>query len=59
AGKTTLMRILSGAAQQDSGSILWKGRTVAIEAPSDAQALGISMIHQELAVIPYLDVGKN
>ncbi len=61
AGKSTLMRILSGAIppDSDSGEILWDGRAVTIHSPHDAQALGISMIHQELALIPYLDVGKN
>jgi len=59
AGKTTLMRILSGATTPDSGSIFWGGEEVHINSPSIAQSLGISMIHQELAVIPYLDAGKN
>jgi len=59
AGKSTLMRALSGISQMDSGTIYWQGEPVEIRKPSDAQKLGISMIHQELAVIPYLDVGKN
>lgn len=59
AGKSTLMRILSGATKPDSGSIFWRGEEVQINSPHDAQTLGISMIHQELAVIPYLDIGKN
>jgi ribose transport system ATP-binding protein len=59
AGKSTLMRALSGVSKIDSGTIYWKGKTVDISQPRDAQKLGISMIHQELAIIPYLDVGKN
>lgn len=59
AGKTTLMRILSGATTADRGEIFWRGKKVDINEPADAKVLGISMIHQELAVIPYLDVGKN
>jgi len=59
AGKSTLMRVLSGVFLPDSGTIYWKGHPVQISKPSDAQEIGISMIHQELAVIPYLDVGKN
>ena len=59
AGKSTLMRVLSGVFPPDSGEIFWNGRRVAVHSPHDAQALGISMIHQELALIPYLDVGKN
>lgn len=59
AGKSTLVRILNGVFPPDSGEITWQGRSVTIRSPHDAQALGISMIHQELALIPYLDVGKN
>lgn len=59
AGKSTLMRALSGVSKIDSGTISWKGKPVEINQPRDAQQLGISMIHQELAIIPYLDVGKN
>jgi ribose transport system ATP-binding protein len=59
AGKSTLMRILNGVFAPDAGDIAWDGRPVHIRSPHDAQALGISMIHQELALIPYLDVGKN
>lgn len=59
AGKSTLMRILNGVFAPDSGQILWNGQPVTLHSPHDAQRLGISMIHQELALIPYLDVGKN
>jgi len=59
AGKTTLMKILTGALHQDEGEIVLQGARAAIHAPSDAQALGISMIHQELSLIPYLTVGQN
>lgn len=59
AGKTTLVRILSGAALPDGGSIFWKDQETRIRSPIDAQTLGISMIHQEPTIIPYLDVGKN
>ncbi len=59
AGKSTLMRILNGVFAPDAGQILWNGQPVTLHSPHDAQRLGISMIHQELALIPYLDVGKN
>jgi ribose transport system ATP-binding protein len=59
AGKSTLMRILNGVFPPDSGEIVWDGQPVSIHSPHDAQTLGISMIHQELALIPYLDAGKN
>ncbi|MFQ5343568.1 MAG: sugar ABC transporter ATP-binding protein [Anaerolineae bacterium] len=59
AGKTTLMKILGGALPFDQGSILLRGEPVHIETPADAQNLGISMIHQELALIPALNIGQN
>ena len=59
AGKSTLMKILTGALDRDEGQIVLRGQPVEINTPSDAQALGISMIHQELSLIPYLTVGQN
>lgn len=59
AGKSTLMRIISGASSKDSGSMQWRGYEVDIKTPIEAQNLGIAMIHQELALIPYIDIGKN
>jgi ABC-type sugar transport system ATPase subunit len=59
AGKTTLMNILTGALPQDEGEINLRGERVTIDTPSHAQELGISMIHQELSLIPYLTVGQN
>ena len=59
AGKSTLMKILTGAIPRDSGQIILRGQQVEIDSPGRAQQLGISMIHQELALIPYLNVGQN
>jgi len=59
AGKSTLMKVLNGVYQADSGRILWQGQEVSIQSPHEAQAQGISMIHQELALVGYLDAGKN
>ncbi|NWF67443.1 MAG: sugar ABC transporter ATP-binding protein [Chloroflexi bacterium] len=59
AGKSTLMKILNGVFAPNSGQIRWQGQAVVVHSPRAAQRLGISMIHQELALIPYLDVGKN
>lgn len=59
AGKTTLMNILSGAVRADSGQIALDGQTVVIDSPRRALELGITMIHQELALIPQLTVGQN
>lgn len=59
AGKSTLMKVLTGAYRPDAGQISWRGQPAAINSPSDSQELGISMIHQELSLIPYLTVGQN
>lgn len=59
AGKSTLMRILSGVMTPDKGSLVWQDTPVQIRTPYEAQALGIAMIHQELALIPYMDVARN
>ncbi len=59
AGKSTLMKILAGVYSKDSGRILVKGRDVEIHNPRAAQHLGISMIHQELNLMPHLTVAQN
>jgi ribose transport system ATP-binding protein len=59
AGKSTLMKILAGVYSKDAGRILYKGREVEIPNPRSAQLLGISMIHQELNLMPHLTVAQN
>lgn len=59
AGKSTLMKVLTGALVKDEGQISLDGQPVEINSPGDALQLGISMIHQELSLIPYLTVGQN
>ncbi len=59
AGKSTLMKILAGVYKKDAGRILYKGREVDIASPRAAQNLGISIIHQELNLMPDLTVAQN
>jgi ribose transport system ATP-binding protein len=59
AGKSTLMKILTGSLRRDKGRIILRGQPVEIDTPSAAQAQGISMIHQELSLIPCLTVGQS
>lgn len=59
AGKSTLMKILSGVYQPDGGVILIDGRPVSLPGPRAAQAQGISIIHQELALMRHLTVAQN
>lgn len=59
AGKSTLMNIINGVVPLDSGKIYLEGQPVTITSPRQALELGITMIHQELALIPQLTVGQN
>ena len=59
AGKSTLMKVLSGVYTRDAGEILVDGRTVEIRSPIDSQRLGISVIYQELSLIPDMPVFNN
>ena len=53
------MKIIFGVTQPDAGTIELQGRPVTIGSPVEAQRLGISMVHQELTLVPALDVGRN
>jgi len=60
AGKSTLMKILFGIHPQDAGEVVFKGKTVQRGAtPLTMQALGVSMIHQELNLLDELTVAQN
>ncbi|HEX2911102.1 MAG TPA: sugar ABC transporter ATP-binding protein [Chloroflexia bacterium] len=59
AGKSTMMKILSGIYPKDAGRILYKGKEVNIPNPRAAQDLGISIVHQELNLMPHLTVAQN
>ena len=59
AGKSTLMKTLTGVHQPDAGRIFFEGRPVHFRNPHDSRALGIEMIYQDLALVPSLDVVAN
>ena len=59
AGKSTLMKILGGVYKRDAGFVRFKGSDVEIPNTAAAQHLGISMIHQELNLMPHLTVAQN
>ncbi|WOI57189.1 sugar ABC transporter ATP-binding protein [Palleronia sp. LCG004] len=59
AGKSTLMKCLSGVYQPDGGRILIDGEARNLPNPKAAQDLGIGIIHQELALMPDLNVAQN
>ncbi|GIQ68950.1 sugar ABC transporter ATP-binding protein [Xylanibacillus composti] len=59
AGKSTLMKIISGVYTLDSGSVTVQGKQVSIQSPADAKRHGISIIHQELSLVPEMTVAEN
>jgi ABC-type sugar transport system ATPase subunit len=59
AGKSTLMLTLGGVYKPDSGQILLEGRPVDFESPGDANQAGISVVYQELSLVPNLSVAEN
>jgi simple sugar transport system ATP-binding protein len=59
AGKSTLMKILSGAYISDAGDILINSQKVHITNPDDSRRLGIEMVYQDYALANNLDVSAN
>jgi len=59
AGKSTLMKILAGVYRRDAGRIRLNGVDVEIPTPRAAQLLGVSIIHQELSLMPNLTAAQN
>lgn len=61
AGKSTLMKVLSGVYPAGSyeGSIIFEGEERRFRDINDSEALGIIIIHQELALIPLLSIAEN
>ncbi|MCL6586599.1 MAG: ATP-binding cassette domain-containing protein [Anoxybacillus sp.] len=61
AGKSTLMKVLSGVYPYGtySGDILFKGEVCKFKDIKQSEELGIVIIHQELALIPYLSIAEN
>lgn len=59
AGKSTLMKCLIGIYRPDEGTIRVKGEPVQFQDTLDALRSGISMIHQELNLVPHMTVAEN
>src|SRR5690606_6029442 len=59
AGKSTLMKILSGIYTRDEGTITFEGEPVEFTSPLQAQQIGVTIIHQELNMMPDLTVAQN
>jgi len=59
AGKSTLMKILTGAYHRDSGDVLVAGAPAQFRSPHESRAAGIEMIYQDFALCGNMDVGQN
>ncbi|GKW17340.1 ribose ABC transporter ATP-binding protein RbsA [Pectobacterium actinidiae] len=59
AGKSTMMKVLTGIYRKDAGSIHFLGQEVDFNGPKASQEAGIGIIHQELNLIPQLTIAEN
>jgi ribose transport system ATP-binding protein/inositol transport system ATP-binding protein len=59
AGKSTLIKILAGVHRMDKGSISLFGKDVQVNSVHESQSLKISVIHQELSLVPTMTVAEN
>jgi galactofuranose transport system ATP-binding protein len=59
AGKSTIIKVLTGAYHRDGGTILFDSHEVNFQSPLQAQANGISTIYQEINLVPFRSVTEN
>jgi simple sugar transport system ATP-binding protein len=59
AGKSTLMKVLTGAYHRDAGDVLVGGKPVQFHSPQDSRDAGIEMIYQDFALCGNMDIGQN
>ncbi|MDY0289290.1 MAG: sugar ABC transporter ATP-binding protein [Sphaerochaeta sp.] len=59
AGKSTMMNVIGGVFPSDGGSIIFEGQEVSFKNPLEAIEKGIAIIHQELSMMPDLNVIEN
>jgi D-xylose transport system ATP-binding protein len=59
AGKSTMIKTISGIWSPDAGHVFWEGKEVHIRNPRDAAALGIATMYQDLALSDNLDIVQN
>ncbi len=59
AGKSTMMKVMTGIYPRDAGTITWLGNEVSFAGPKASQEAGIGIIHQELNLIPQLSIAEN
>jgi ABC-type sugar transport system ATPase subunit len=59
AGKSVLTKTIAGIYPPDAGQLFWEGRSVHLHSPSEAAALGIETVYQDLALCNNLDIVQN
>src|SRR6202042_1164592 len=59
AGKSTMIKTISGIWSPDEGQMRWEGKPVHIRGPRDSVALGIATVYQDLALCDNLDIVQN
>lgn len=59
AGKSTIIKILSGVWKPDAGHLLWNGEPISFETPSQAYAQGVATVFQDLAVVDQMSIYRN
>jgi ABC-type sugar transport system ATPase subunit len=59
AGKSTVIKMITGLVRPSGGRILWRGEAVSLHAPRDARSLGIVAVQQEMTLVDTLSVARN
>ncbi|MCO4879666.1 sugar ABC transporter ATP-binding protein [Paraburkholderia caribensis] len=59
AGKSTMIKILTGAYRRSGGSVRFEGREIDFRTPKEAREAGISTIYQEINLVPFRSVAEN
>lgn len=59
AGKSSLIKVISGAEEATSGTLRMRGKAVAFASPHDALSHGVATIYQDLALAPRLSIAQN
>jgi simple sugar transport system ATP-binding protein len=59
AGKSTMIKILTGLFKPDKGQIFWEGAPVDFHSPRDAYDIGIATVYQDLAIVDLMSIYRN
>jgi simple sugar transport system ATP-binding protein len=59
AGKSTMIKILTGLFQPDRGEMRWEGEPVSFSSPRDAYDIGVATVYQDLAIVDLMSIYRN